>query len=157
MCKWIALATLAGIACIATTRGALAQRVGSVRGTIRLASGAPLANGLVWTPSERAFRPAHSDSLGRFRLDSLRVGTVQIEVLCPSRVGGFAVPVALNRVVRINGEHPTELEATVPADACVPIPPRAVHVHWRGSYSSGFENSSFYPCPIDSLAREVRT
>jgi hypothetical protein len=139
---------------IAVPSAALAQ-TGSVRGTIRFETGVPLANTTVWL-SGQTFRSTRSDSLGRFHLDSLSPGTHTIEALCPSQqLFSFAVPVALRRDIDVPATGASDLNATVARAACEPIPARAAHVHWRGWYSAGFENSAFRPCSADSLAREV--
>ena len=48
------------------------------------------------------------------------------------------------------------MSGVVSAGACDPIPARSVRGRWRGRYSSAFEESSFSPCPDDSISREVR-
>ena len=132
---------------------ALAQS-GAVRGTIRFDTGRPFANAAVWMLSGQILRNTRTDSLGRFQLGNVASGALTIEVLCRS-ASSIVAPVAVRGVVLVDAEREAEFDAIVGRNACAPIPPRDAHVHWRGWYSVGFESSSFRPCPVDTLSREV--
>ena len=144
-----------GMTLVLASASISAQTVGSVRGTIRYASGAPLAGATVITTVSERLRDARSDSLGRFQLDKVPAGSLTIEVLCPNRDLGVAVPVAVHQVLLIQAGRVADVPLTVARDGCTPIPPRDTHVHWKGWYAFAFENSSFRPCASDTVAREL--
>ena len=153
------LITLIGLFIVLPVAGMRAQGQGSVRGTIRFASGAPLSGGLVGIPP-RVFLGIRIDSGGRFHLTDLPTGNHALEVVCPFSPyspSGLAVPVAARPTVAIVAGRESVLDVVVPDDGCRPIPSREIRVRWRGAHYSAFENVTFSPCESDSLARELRS
>ncbi len=147
------------LACLANALTADAQVTGSVAGTIRIEPDRPLVRAQIWSVVGNRIHGASTDSLGRFRVDSVPAGTITFEVICPVPATQFMAitPVAMKREVAVVAGRATEMSGVVSAGACEPIPARSVRVRWRGRYSSAFEESSFNPCPDDSIAREVRS
>ena len=153
MLKLIGLVSLAW-ACVACAP--LNPPTAIATGTVRYAgTEQPVGQALVWTTDGPALRMTYTDTAGHFRLDSLRPGTKSFEVVCP---GYFATaPVATVASLSVREGIETRFNPVISASNCEPKPSRVRHVHWRGHYSGGFEESSFAPCPSDSLAIEVRS
>jgi hypothetical protein len=147
------------LACLASALTADAQATGSVAGTIRIEPDRPLVRAQIWSVVGTHVHGATTDSLGRFRVDGIPVGTITMEVICPVPVMQLMAitPVAMKREVTVVAGRAAEMSGVVSAGACEPIPARSVRGRWRGRYSSAFEESSFSPCPDDSIAREVRS
>ncbi|HEV7990714.1 MAG TPA: carboxypeptidase-like regulatory domain-containing protein [Gemmatimonadaceae bacterium] len=123
-------------------------------GVLRFANGTPVANATVWSPARRLIR---TDAEGRYRIDSLRPGETVLEIVCPTRIGTFVMPVLLKQSIVLRRGATLEFSPVLENQTCDPKPSRAAHVHWRGTYAQGMEESSFRPCPTDSIALEVRT
>jgi hypothetical protein len=147
------------VVCLTSALTADAQATGSVAGTIRIETDRPLVRAQIWSVVGTRIHGARTDSLGRFRVDSVPAGTITFEVICPVPVMHLLAitPVAMKREVTVAAGGVTEMSGVVSAGACEPIPARSVRGRWRGRYSSAFEESSFSPCPDDSIAREVRS
>lgn len=127
----------------------------AVSGSVLYEGGTPVVGALVWVLDNRTARMVRTDEGGHFRLDSLVPGATSIEVVCPTSFGSLAAPTPVRRSVVLQGGTSNEFSPVLGAHACQPVPARATHVHWRGFYSAGFEESSFHPCNSDSLAAEV--
>jgi hypothetical protein len=81
-----------------------------------------------------------------------------LEVLCPWSIGDrFVAPSALKRDVSVVEGSNVDFSAVLDRGACETREPRTVRGHWRGRYSSAFEESQFTPCPVDPITREVRS
>ena len=119
---------------------------GSVRDSI---SDQPLVGAKVSALRGRYGR-VQTDSAGRYRLADIQWPEFELELHCPSRTQlGKRL---LAQRVRLGPGEARTINLRINSALCDEPAPREIYGVFRGSYSGGFEESSFAPCADSALS-----
>jgi hypothetical protein len=133
-----------------------AQNTGSVRGVVFLRPAVPLVGAQVVVRAGNSLFGATTDTSGAYEVRNVPVGPATVEIVCPVN-RDRPHPVAARFDVHIQGSGNLDAGSRVAERECTPREETTHYGRWRGFYREGFEESTFWPCPDDSVAVMVRT
>lgn len=136
------------IAAILSSAHESAAQPATVRGTIADgASGKPLVGAFVAAINSGRGRE-RSDAEGQYVLDRIPAGSIDLEFHCPSATL-LGWPIEARKITLRAGQD-TVVDVRVALGVCGEPPYSERRGTFRGTFSLGFEESRFVPCP-DSL------
>ena len=130
---------------LASASSVAAQTTGTVRGTVTdSATGAPIVGAKVAVICSGCFGRHPTDSLGRYTIERVPVGTYTVEFNCPSRTMlGRALP---QQRVTVGEDSVSDIAVTVAPGSCYEPPYSELTGVFRGYWTPGFESSKFVQC-----------
>jgi hypothetical protein len=134
---------------VGSARSGVAQ-LAVVRGTITdSASGNPLVGAFIAALKSQRWGRERSGANGGYVLDRIPPGVTELEFHCPSATMlGWPIEV---RPIRLRAGQDTVVDIRVSATTCGEPPYAERRGTFQGSFSVGFEHSSFAPCPDTTL------